>query len=308
MLGKTILVTGATGLQGGGVASHLLAGGRYAVRCLTRKPQSESAAALGRAGAEIVAGDLEDPASLRAAMKGCYGVFGVTNWWEHFDREYPQGKNLVDAVAASGVEHFIFSTLPSAAKATHGQLEVPHLESKARLEEYARGLGLHATYVHVAFYFENFLNFFPPRRLGDGSFVFGFPQGDAPLAAVAVEDAGGVVAALFNRGAEYRNRTVTVAGDELTCDDYAATMTRLTGERIAFQNIPRDAFAALGFPGAEELADMFEFFRRFVPSRRPQIEECRMLYPGIRTFETWLEANCERFRGVLRANAGAGAA
>ena len=307
MPGKTILVTGATGAQGGGVASHLLSSGRYTVRCLTRKPQSEKATALRHAGAEIVPGDFEDLPSLKAAMKGCYGVFGVTNYWEAFDREVPQGRNLVDAVAASGIEHFIFSSLPSVIKLTHGQLDVPHIESKATIEEHSRTLGLPATYVHVAFYCENFLTYFPPRRLADGSYVFAFPQGDAPLATVAVDDVGGVVTALFDRGAEYLGRVLAIAGDEQPCQEYAATMSRLTGQRIAFQHVPRDAFAALGFPGAEDLANMFEFFRRFVPSRRAEIEESRMLYPGMRTFETWLAENQERFRGVLSANAGAAA-
>jgi uncharacterized protein YbjT (DUF2867 family) len=308
MLGKTILVTGATGAQGGGVASHLLASGRYNVRCLTRKPQSERAAALRQAGAEVVPGDFDDKASLKAALKGCYGVFGVTNYWEHFEREVSQGQNLVDAVAASGVEHFIFSALPDVEAITHGELDVPHVQTKARLEKYSRRLGLPATYVQVGFYYENFLTYFPPRRLENGSFVFGFPQGDAPLAAVAVEDVGGVVTTLFDRGAEYQGRTVGIVGDEQPCQAYAETMTRITGECIAYQHVPREAFAALGFPGAEDLANMFEFFRRFVPSRLPEIEESRMLYPGMRTFETWLAANRERFLSVLSANAGAGAA
>lgn len=308
MPGKTILVTGATGAQGGGVASHLLSSERYHVRCLTRKPQSERAAALRRAGAEVVQGDLENLASLKAAMKGCYGVFGVTNYWEHFEGEVPEGRNLVDAVAASGVEHFIFSTLPNVNAITHGELEVPHFGTKARLEEYSRGLGLPATYVHVAFYFENFLTFFPPRRLEDGSFAFGFPQGNTPLAAVAVEDAGGVVTALFERGTEYIGRTVGIVGDDKPCQAYAAAMTLVTAQCIVYQHMPREAFAALGFPGAEDLANMFEFNRRFIPDRRAELEESRMLYPGMRSFETWLAANQERFRSILSAPAGAGAA
>jgi uncharacterized protein YbjT (DUF2867 family) len=308
MPGKTILVTGATGAQGGSVASHLLAGGRHGVRCLTRKPQSERAAALRRAGADVVQGDLEDIDSLKAAVKGCHGVFGVTNYWEHYGREYPQGKNLVDAVAASGIEHFVLSTLPNVKKVTRGALDVPHFDAKARLEEYSRGLGLPATYVHVAFYCENFLTFFPPRRLEDGSFVFAFPQGDTPLAVVAVEDIGGVVAALFDRAREYQDRTVGIVGDDQPCDTYAATMSRITGRHIAYQHVPREAFAALGFPGAEDLANMFDFNRRFIPSRRTDLGESRMLYPGIRGFDAWLTANELRFRSVLSANAGAGTA
>jgi uncharacterized protein YbjT (DUF2867 family) len=255
-----------------------------------------------------VRGDLEDLSSLRAAMKGCYGVFGVTSFGEHFEREYPQGKNLVDAVAASGIEHFVFSTLSSAKRITRGELEVPHLDMKARLEEYARGIDLRATYVHLTFYYENFLTFFPPRRLEDGSFTFGFPQGDVPLAAVSVEDAGGVIAAIFGRPGEHMGRTIGIVGDEQPVQAYAASMSRVTGLSIVYQHVPREGFAALGFPGAEELANMFEFFRRFVPSQRADLEQSRALYPKMRTFETWLAQNVERFRAVLAANSGAGAA
>src|SRR5512138_3677678 len=133
-----ILVTGATGAQGGSVADHLLRRGTFAVRALTRKPDSEKALALREAGAEIVQGDLEDIIALRTAMDGCQAVFGVTNYWEHFEGEYRQGRNLVDAVAASKVEHFVFSTLPFAKKIPRGVLEVPPLDVKGRLEEYAR--------------------------------------------------------------------------------------------------------------------------------------------------------------------------
>src|SRR5690348_14939899 len=106
---RSILVIGATGAQGGSVASHLLSGGKFHVRCLTRNPASDRAVALRSAGAEIVRGDLDDPITLRAAMAGCYGVFGVTNFWEHFQREQQHGRNLIEAVAAAGIAHFVFS-------------------------------------------------------------------------------------------------------------------------------------------------------------------------------------------------------
>ncbi|HET7101492.1 MAG TPA: NmrA family NAD(P)-binding protein, partial [Terriglobia bacterium] len=128
---KIILVTGATGAQGGGVVRHLLKGGKFKIRCLTRKPESEKASALVQAGTEIVRGDLGNPESLQAAMKGCYGVFGVTNFWEHFEKEAFHGKNLVDAVKKAGIKHFVFSTLPSVRKHSEGKLEVPHFDLKA---------------------------------------------------------------------------------------------------------------------------------------------------------------------------------
>lgn len=295
---RTILVVGATGAQGGSVARHLLERGEVAVRCLTRNPDSQKAHALQRAGAEVVKGDLEDPARLRAALDGCDAAFGVTNFWEHFEREYPLGKNLIDAVSASGIAHFVFSSLPPAKKISNGELEVPHFDIKARLEEYARSLGLPATFVHMAFYFENFFAS-PPQRRDDGSFLFGFPQGDTPLAGVAVEDVGGVVSALFERPRDYIGRTVGIVGDDRPPREYAEIMTRVLGRTVVYSHVPREVYASLGFPGAEELANMFEFYRRFVPSRRADLEESRALHPQIRQFEPWLIANREKFLRVL---------
>ncbi len=294
-----VLVTGATGAQGGGVARHLLAGDRFAVRCLTRNPASDKAAALKQAGAEVVAGDLDDPASLRAALQGCHAAFGVTNFWEHFADEERQGRNLIDALAAANLRHVVLSTLPSPKVITRGRLEVPHFDIKARLETYARGLKLPATFVHVAFYYENFLGFFPPRKEEGGAYAFGFPQGDTPLAAVAAEDIGGVVATLFAWPDDFVGRTVGVVGDDQPPAAYAGIMARVLGERIEYRYIPREAFAALGFPGAEDLANMFEFNRLHIASRRADLEESRRLYPEIRSFEAWVRANADRLRGAL---------
>jgi uncharacterized protein YbjT (DUF2867 family) len=297
---RTILVTGATGAQGGSVARHLLAAGRFSVRGLTRKPNSEAALALKRAGAEIVQGDMDDIESLRKAVQGCYGVFGVTSFWEHFDKEYAQGENLVDAVAGSKTQHFIFSSLPSVKKVAP-DLNVPHLEMKAAIEQHARIVGIPSTFINVAFYFENFLGFFPPRKGPDGAYAFGFPQGDTPLAAVSVEDVGGIVARLFERREEFLGKTVGIAGDELTAAKYAEIMTRELGKLVVYNHIPREVFAKFGFPGAEDLADMFEFFRTYTPSRRDEIARCRSLYPGLQSFDRWLAKNKAGFLTALAA-------
>jgi uncharacterized protein YbjT (DUF2867 family) len=293
-----ILVTGATGAQGGSVASHLLSGGRFAVRALTRKLSSPAASALREAGADVVRADFDDPERLRQVMKGCYGAFGVTNYWEHFDGEYRQGRNLVDAVAAAGLRHFVFSSLPSVDKASGGKLRVPHFEGKARLEADARETGIPATFVHVAFYYQNFLTFFPPQKQEDGSLTFGFPQGDTPLAGVDVGDLGGVVAAIFERPGSFIGRRVGVVGDDMPPQAYADCMSRVLGRRIAYNHIPREIFAKFPFPGADDLADMFDFNRRFIPDRRADLEECRRLFPGMHSFEAWLEANKHRFASL----------
>ncbi|MGD8922878.1 MAG: NmrA/HSCARG family protein [Candidatus Zixiibacteriota bacterium] len=258
---RIILVTGATGAQGGSVARHLLARGKFGVRCLTRHPESEKAKALKDAGCEIVRGDLADPASLPPALEGCYGVFGLTNFWEHYDKEFEQGKNLIDAVADSDVQHFVYSTLPPANKISGGKLPAPHLDLKAQLEEYARSKKLPATFVSVAFYYENFTTFFPPQPQEDGSFAFGFPQGDTPLAGVSVEDVGGVVAPIFENRDEFLGKVVGIVGDDLTPEQYARTMTDKLGVKVVYNYIPREVFASFDFPGADDLANMFEFNR-----------------------------------------------
>ncbi len=296
-----ILVTGATGAQGGGVARHLLNSGKFAVRCLTRNPSSEKSIALQKAGAEVVKGDLGELESLKTAMKGCHGVYGVTNFWEHFDKEYEQGKNLVDAVAASNIKHFVFSTLPNAKKISDGKIEVPHFDIKAKLEEYSRGLGLHVTFVHPAFYFENFLSYFPPQKQEDGTFAFGFPQGDTLLAGIAIEDLGGVVTAIFDKPDDFKDKTVGVVGDDLPPKKYAEIMTRVLKKTVVYNYIPREVFAKFDFPGADDLANMFEFNRLYIPNRKGDLEESRKLYPKMQTFESWLTTNKEKFKDILKA-------
>lgn len=296
---KTILVTGATGAQGGSVARYLLNEGNFRVRALTRDANSDKAAVLKQAGAEIVEGDLADIESLRSAVQGCYGVFGVTNFWEHFDKEYEHGKNLIDAVAESNVEHFVFSSLPPAKQISGGELEVPHFDIKAELENYARKLIPNTTFVHVAFYYENFLSFFPPQKQADGKFAFGFPQGETKLAAVSVDEIGGVVLAIFSQPEEFKGKTIGIVGDDLPPAEYAATMTRLLGKAIKFNHIPREVFSAFGFPGADDLANMFDFNRRFIPERKADLAMSRALYPQISTFETWLAENKNKFSEIL---------
>lgn len=298
MSNKKILVLGATGAQGGSVARHLLASGEYSVRCLTRNPNSNKAAALVSTGAELVKGDLDSVDSLFAAARGCWGVFAVTNFWEHLDqnKEFQQGKNIVDAVSQAGTDFLVFSTLPNVSKMTKGALEVPHFDAKGQIEEYARNAGIGASYVHVAFYYENWLSFFPPQKQEDGSYVFGFPQGDTRLAAVAVEDVGGVVAGMFKDPDRFRNGIVGAVGDDLTPQQYARIMSTVLGKDIKYNYIPRDVFASFDFPGADDLANMFEFNRLHIPDRQTDLEETKAIYPKIRNFETWLKANKYGFK------------
>ncbi len=297
---KTILVTGATGAQGGSVAYYLKKAGRFNVRGLSRDPESKKAAGLKEEGVEVVKGDLDDVESLLKAMQGCYGVFGVTNFWEHFLKEAEQGKNLIDAAKESNIKHLVLSTLPSISKVTKGELKSPHFDIKAEHEDYARKLKINSTFIHVAFYYENFLTFFPLKKGDDGNFHFGFPQGDTLLNGVSSEDVGGVVAPVFENPELYVGKTIPVLGDLLQSQTYADILSQVLGVKVIYDYIPREVFAKFGFPGAEEIADMFEFYRKYSPYDEKDLAECRKIFPGIKTFETWMKASKEAFAPHLK--------
>jgi uncharacterized protein YbjT (DUF2867 family) len=295
----TILVTGATGGQGGSVTRALLQTGRFNVRCLTRSAGSDKARALGQAGAKIVEGDLDDVESLLSAMQGCDGVFGLTNFWEHFEKEYQQGKNLIDAVHASGIGHFVYSGLRAYCELSNGQFPVPHCDIKAALENYTRSLQVPATFIHIAFYYENFFSFFPPQKREDGIYYFGFPQGDTRLAMASVEDIGPITAQVFSHPAIYLGRTVGVVGEDRSCKEYASIMSRVLGVTIRYNHIQRDIFAGYGFPGAEELANMFEVQRLHISRRSQDLMESYSMNPGMSSFESWLVRNKTQFLQLL---------
>jgi len=290
-----ILVTGATGAQGGSVARALLADDRFTVRIFTRNASSLKTQELKAAGAEIAEGDFEDKESLAAAMKDCYGVFGVTNFWEHYHKEYEHGINLVNAVKDAGIKHFVLHTLPGYHRLSGGKFPVPHCDIKDALKTYTKGLSIPASFVEIAFYYENFFSYFPLQKDGNGGYFFGFPQGETKLAMASVEDMGGVVTSVFNYPAEYIGRTVGVVGADSTCAEYAAIMSRQLGQHIYFNYIPRDVYAGLGFPGAEELANMFEVQRLYITGRQLDMIESYGLNPAMQSFAQWVNSNKAKF-------------
>jgi uncharacterized protein YbjT (DUF2867 family) len=269
------------------------------VRILTRHAESAGAEVLRQLGAEVVAGNLADVPALARAMSGCEAVFGLTNFWEHFGCEIIHGKNLVDAAREAGVRHLVLSTLPSSLALSGGEITVPHLESKAEVEQYARQSGVPSTFVHVAFYYDNFLTFFPLRAGADGVLGFGFPQGETPLAGVAAEDVGPVVAAILREREQYLGKVVGIVGEELRADEYASVLSRVVGREVRYTHIPREVFASFGFPGADDLAAMFDLNRRFILSRADDVALTRALNPAVQSFERWANANRVRFVTAL---------
>ncbi|MCU1228664.1 MAG: hypothetical protein JWO97_1548 [Acidobacteria bacterium] len=293
---KTILVIGATGAQGGSVVRALLERGSFNVRAFTRKPDSPAALELASRGVELAVGDLDDRDSIAAALDGVHGVFGVTNFWEHFEKEGEEGRNLVRAVADANVQHFVFSTLPAVEKATGGALHSPHFDIKAELEEYARALSIPATFIHMPMYYESFTSLLRPE--GD-AFTLRIPLGTTPLAMMAVSDLGFIVARVFEQRDAFIGKTLALAAEELPVARYAELLSGVIDADVRYEHLPRETFASLGFPGAADFADMFEFYRAHMPSRAESIATWRAIAPELQQFETWAVRNQQKLRLAL---------
>jgi uncharacterized protein YbjT (DUF2867 family) len=306
---KVLAVTGATGAQGGGLARAILAdqNSPFRVRAITRKRDSEQAKQLAALGAEIVSADLDDVASLERAFAGAFGAFCVTNFWEHFspEKELAQAGNLSAAARAAGLKHVIWSTLEDTRKLVPlsdgrmptlmGKYKVPHFDAKGEADAlFAR---LPATLLATSFYWENLIYFgMGPKRAQDGTLVLSFPMGKAKLPGMAAEDIGKCAYGIFKRGSASVGKTIAIAGEQLTGSEMAAALTKALGQRVEYRPLSFAAFRALGFPGADDLGNMFQFKhdfqREFCGPRDPGI--ARALNPELQSFATWLERNAAR--------------
>ena len=308
---KIIAVVGATGAQGGGLVRAILAdrSGGFAVRALTRNPDSEKAQALRAAGAEVVAADLDNPASLGKAFAGAYGAFCLTNFWEHFspEKELEQARNMAQTAKAAGVQHVIWSTLEDTRKwvplqddrmpTLMGKYKVPHFDAKGEADQFFRDAGVPTTFLLTSFYWENFIFFGAgPQRGPDGSLALVFPLDDKPLSSIAVEDIGKCAYAIFKRGKEFIGKTVAIAGQHLTGQEMARAMSQALGQEIRYTSVPPEVYRSFGFPGADDLGNMFQFKRDFneyfVGAR--DLKFTRSLNPELQTFEEWLAVHKEQ--------------
>lgn len=312
MAKKIIAVVGATGAQGGGLVRAILADrdGGFAVRALTRNPGSDKAKALSAAGAEVVAADLDDPDSLKRAFRGAHGAFCVTNFWEHFspDKELAQAKNMADAAKAEKVAHVIWSTLEDTRKLSpltdahiptlHGKYKVPHFDAKGEADAHFAASGVPTTFLLTSFYWENFVFFgMNPKPDAEGTLVFALPMDDAKLPGIAVEDIGKCAYAIFRQGPSgFAGKYVGIAGDHVTGSEMAAAMSKAFGRTVRCNAVPPEVYRSFGFPGADDLGNMFQYKRdfnaQFTGARR--LEVARSLNPDMLTFEAWLEGNKDR--------------
>jgi uncharacterized protein YbjT (DUF2867 family) len=308
---RIIAVVGATGAQGGGLVRAILADPerRFSARAITRKTNSDKARSLAAAGAEVVAGDADDPASLERAFAGAHGAFLVTNFWEHFspDRELKQAAALARATKAAGVAHAVWSTLEDTRrdfplddprlKTLQGRYKVPHFDAKGEADAIFAAEAAPTSYLLVAFYWENFIFFGQgPHKGADGRLVLALPLGGGKLPGIAVADVGACALGIFQRGPKAAGERFGIAGEVLTGPEYAAAFSRHLGVPVSFYDMPFDDYRALGFPGADDMGNMYEHhailgeaFRRH---RSPDL--ARALNPALQSFDEWLRANASR--------------
>jgi uncharacterized protein YbjT (DUF2867 family) len=305
---KIIAVVGATGAQGGGLARAILKGanGGFAARALTRKTDSDKAKALAQAGAEVVAADLNDLESLKRAFSRAYGAFCLTNYWELFspEKELAQAANMAQAAKAAGLKHVIWSTLEDTRRwvplsdnrmpTLMGKYKVPHFDAKGEADEIFLRAGLPLTILLTSFYWDNFIHFgMGPKKGPDGKLAITFPLDDKKLAAIAVEDIGKCAYGIFKRGSEFIGKKVGIAGGHLTGAQMAAGMSRALGKEIGYNAVPPEVYRSLGFPGADDLGNMFQFKRDFNDyyCAARSVEFSRSVNPELQNFETWLAKN-----------------
>jgi uncharacterized protein YbjT (DUF2867 family) len=311
MSSKVIVVTGATGAQGGGLARAILAdpGSGYSVRAVTRDPGSPAARALAAAGAEVVAADLDDPASLRRAFEDAYGAFCVTFFWAHFspEKEKAQARAMAEAARDAGLEHVIWSTLEDTRRwvplddarmpTLMGEYKVPHFDAKGEADAYFRGAGVPTTFLLTSFYWDNLIHFgMGPKEAGDGSLNFVLPMGDRSLPGIAAEDIGRCALGVFREGVRLAGETIGIAGGHLTGAEMAAALSGALGRHVNYVALPPEDFRKLGFPGAEDLGNMFQFKRDFNEEfcAARSVRRSRELNPELMSFERWLESNVGR--------------
>ena len=303
---RIIAVVGATGAQGGGLARAILADpdGGFACRAITRDPGKDQAETLAGQGAGVVKADLDDVDSLEKAFAGAYGAFCVTNFWEHFsgEKEKSQAHNMAEAARRAGLKHVIWSTLEDTRKLMapsdtrmpmlQDKYRVPHFDAKNEANAYFAGLPV--TYLVTSFYWDNLYSFgLGPKKGDDGVYSWAFPMGDKRLAGIAVEDIGKVAYGIFKAEGQHVGKTVGITGENLTLAQMSEKLAKGLGIVVKYNAVEPDAYRAFGFPGADEMGNMFQVYRDFekevLGARSADL--ARSLNPALRTFDQWLAMN-----------------
>jgi uncharacterized protein YbjT (DUF2867 family) len=306
-----IVVFGATGAQGGGVAKAILKdkNSSFAVRAVTRDPNSDKAKQLASMGAEIVRADIDDKESMKKALSAAYGAYFVTFYWAHFspEKEYKEACSMAEAAKEAGLKHVIWSTLEDTRKwvplddnrmpTLMGKYKVPHFDAKGEADEYFKKLGVPTTFFRASFYWDNFIYFGSgPKKGADGKYYLTFPLDDKKMAGIASEDIGKCAYGIFKRGEEFIGKTVGVAGEHLTGTEMAEAMSKALGKEIIYNNVTPETFRGFGFPGSDDIGNMFQFYRDFeeVCNSVRDVKFSKELNPELKSFDQWLLENAQK--------------
>jgi uncharacterized protein YbjT (DUF2867 family) len=308
---KIIAVIGATGAQGGGLVRAILndPNGGFQARAITRDITSDKAKELARLGAHVVEADVNDVESLKKAFKGAYGVYCVTFFWADLlpEKEIVQATAMARAAKDAGVQHAIWSTFEDTRTLVPlndnrmptllGKYKVAHFDAKSEANHEFTDLGVPTTFLLTSFYWENLIYFGAgPKKGPDGKLAITYPMGDKKLPGMSSEDIGKCAYGIFKKGTEYIGKTVGIAGEHLTGAQMATALTKALGQEVRYNDVSADVYRNFGFPGAEDMGNMFQFKRDFEKAYTGarSLETSRSLNSSLQTFEQWLSQNKSR--------------
>jgi uncharacterized protein YbjT (DUF2867 family) len=308
---KVIVVFGATGAQGGGVVRAILSdkNSEFAVRAVTRNPESDKAKELAKLGAEVVSADVDDVQSIKNVLEGAYGAYFVTFFWDHFspEKEMQEVKNMAEASKSAGIKHAIWSTLEDVRKfiplsddrmpTLHGKYKVPHFDAKGESDQFFTDAGVPTTFLLTTYYWENMIYFgMGPKRGADGKLSVTFPMGDKKMAGIAAADIGKCAYGIFKKGDAYIGKKVGISGDHNTCAELASLLSKAIGEEVTYNEVTPAQYRSFGFPGADDLGNMFQFYRDFesyfIGAR--DLKFSKELNPELQSLEMWIKENSKR--------------
>jgi uncharacterized protein YbjT (DUF2867 family) len=308
---KIIAILGATGAQGGGLVRAILAdpSGGFAVRALTRDPNTAKAKELAAEGAQVVAANVDDEASLAQAFAGAHGAFCVTFFWDHFsaEKESAEVAAMARAAKTAGLKHVIWSTLEDTRllvplednrmPTLHGKYKVPHFDGKGASNHFFTDASVPTTFLLTSFYWDNLIHFgMGPKKGEHGKLAFVLPMADKKLPGIAAEDIGRCAYGVFKAGDKYIGKAVGIAGEHPTGAQMAKDLSAGLGQEVVYNYVPPEVYRTFGFPGADDLGNMFQYKRDFETEfcAARDLSVSRSLNPKLQTFAQWVAANKER--------------
>jgi len=307
---KIITVFGATGAQGGSLAKAILSdpNGEFAARAVTRNVNSDKAKELGKLGAEVVAADVDHPDSVQKALEGAYGAYFVTFFWDHYspEKEIEQAKIFATAAKKAGIKHAIWSTLEDTREfiplhdnripTLNEKYKVPHFDGKGEGDKFFTQAGVPTTFFYPSFYWDNFIySGAGPKKGADGKLELTLPIGEAKLGGIAAEDIGKCAYGIFKKGHRLIGKKVGVAGEQLTGRQMADALTKALGQPVVYNKVPAASYRSFGFPGAEDLGNMFQFYEEFEShvNLLREVNFSKELNPQLKSFDQWLKQNAK---------------